>query len=292
MTDRGKSADSVLLSLGHGYSAQALSRLLFRQGGWKVYGTTRSQAGCAKVVESRAECRVWPGHDLACELAEATHLLVSAPPSDMGDPVLRQLGERLADCGDRFSWVGYLSTTAVYGDRNGGWVDESDVPAPSTRRGKWRLQAEQGWQQLFQRSAVPVHIFRLAGIYGPGRGPLALIRSRKKTRQTVKPGQVFNRIHVDDIAGSLHASMMNPNPGAVYNLCDNCPAPPEEVADFAAQLLGVPPLPRVACEDAELSPTARSFYGESKRVSNGRLKGELKVMLLHCDYKSGLRSLV
>ena len=210
----------------------------------------------------------------------------------MGDPALTQLGERLAACGDRLSWVGYLSTTAVYGDRNGGWVDESDTLAPSTRRGKWRVQAEQGWQRLCRQSGVPVHIFRLAGIYGPGRGPLAQIRSGKKTRQTVKPGQIFNRIHVDDIARSLHASMMDPNPGAVYNLCDDCPAAPEEVADFAAKLLGVPPLPRVAYEDAELSPMARSFYGESKRVSNARLKDELKVRLLHGGYQSGLRSLV
>ena len=282
----------VLLSFGHGYCAQALSRLLHRQGGWTIYGTTRSERDRATVIDSGAEHRIWPSHSLADELAEATHLLISTPPGDTGDPVLAQYGEQLAACGNRFSWVGYLSTTAVYGDRNGGWVDEAAPLTPSTSRGKRRVMAEQGWRNLCRRSAVPAHIFRLAGIYGPDRGPLAQIRSGKKKRQVVKTGQVFNRIHVDDIARSLFASMMNPDPGAVYNLSDNCPAPPEEVADYAAQLLGVPPLPRVSFADAELSPVARSFYGESKRVDNSRLKDELKVSLLHPDYKSGLRSLV
>ena len=293
MTSRGNAAGAqVLLNFGHGYCARALSRLLNRRGGWKIYGTTRSAQECASVVESGAECRIWPGHDLAEELAEATHLLISTPPATAGDPVLEQLREQLAACADRLSWVGYLSTTAVYGDRNGGWVDETDALTPSTQRGKRRVRAEQDWQELCQRRAVPVHVFRLAGIYGPGRGPLAQIRAGKKKRQTVKPGQIFNRIHVDDIARSLLASMTKPNPGAVYNVCDSCPAPPEEVADFAAQLLGVPRLPRVAYEDAELSPMARSFFGESKRVSNARLKDELKVSLLHSGYKSGLRSLL
>ena len=184
----------------------------------------------------------------------------------------------------RLAWAGYLSTTGVYGDHGGGWVDEDTPPAPSTARGEARVRAEAEWRAV---PNLPLHVFRLAGIYGPGRGPFAKLRAGT-ARRVVKPGQVFSRIHVDDVALVLRASIDRPQPGAVYNVCDDDPAPPEDVIAHAARLLGLPPPPAVAFADAELSPMARSFYAESKRVSNRRIKEELGVALRHPDYRSGL----
>ncbi len=284
--------DKVLLSIGHGYSARALSRMLNRDHGWKIIGTTRTGDGCGGVAESGATCRVWPGNSLAGDIAGATHILVSVPPDASGDPVIRQLGDRLAEFAKDLTWVGYLSTTAVYGDKRGEWVDESAELAPATRRGRQRVEAERAWRNLARRSGLPLHIFRLAGIYGPGRGPLAQIQNGRKRSQVVKPGQVFNRVHVEDIARMLFASMASPSPGSVYNVCDDCPAPPEEVADFACGLLERAPLPRTQIDSADLSPMAESFYAESKRVSNSSAKNRLGLRLLYPDYKAGLRSLL
>ena len=281
----------VLLSIGHGYSARSLSGLLNQRRGWRIIGTTRTKDGCGKVTESGAECSIWPG-SLSREFGEATHILVSVPPDSLGDPVIRLLSGRFAEAAPRLKWVGYLSTTAVYGDKRGAWTDEKAELVPSTRRGKQRVEAEDAWRFLSEKSGFPLHIFRLAGIYGPKRGPLAQIQCGKKVSQIVKPGQVFNRIHVDDIARILSASMDCPSPGSVYNVCDDCPAPPEEVADFASRLLGRAPLPRIQFDDAELSPMARSFFAESKRVSNRFTKSRLGLSLLYPDYKAGLRALL
>lgn len=273
----------TLLSLGHGYSAQALAPALLKRG-WRIVGTTRSEEKAAKLAQDGIDPVIWPGTDLP--LHEATHLLSSIGPGDDGDPVLAVLTDDLR-AATHLEWVGYLSTTGVYGDRDGGWVDETSPLDPGTERGQARVGAERDWQAL----GLPLHIFRLAGIYGPGRGPFSKVRSGT-ARRIVKDNQVFSRIHVDDIAQVLLASIDRPNPGAVYNVCDDEPAPPEDVIAHAARLLGLPPPPEVRFEDADLSPMARSFYAESKRVRNDRIRQDLGVDLLYPDYRSGLAALL
>ncbi|MWD26326.1 SDR family NAD(P)-dependent oxidoreductase [Aquicoccus sp. SCR17] len=277
----------TLLSFGHGYSARALAHLLLPEG-WRIIGTTRSEEKADALRETGVEPVIWPGADMAPYLGEATHLLISAGPDEGGDPVLRAMRDEIAAAADRLDWVGYLSTTGVYGDHQGGWVDEDTPLTPGTKRGHLRTEAEAAWQAI---PGLPLHIFRLAGIYGPGRGPFAKLRSGK-ARRIVKPGQVFSRIHVEDIAQVLAASIARPRPGAVYNLCDDDPAPPQDVIEYGAQLLGIDPPPVEDYETAEMTPMARSFYAESKRVSNERIKSELGVRLRHPDYRSGLDALI
>ena len=275
------------LILGHGYSAGFLTPLL-RAEGWRVTGTTRSDA--ARVMAAGAEPLLWPGQDDALHdaIAQADAVLVSIGPAQGADPVLPALGARIAQAQPR--WLGYLSTTGVYGDQDGGWVDEDSPCLPSTRRGRERVEAEQGWQALAARHDLPLHIFRLAGIYGPGRGPFAKLRAGT-ARRIVKPGQIFSRIHAEDIAQVLLASIKAPRPGAVYNVCDDDPAPPEAVIGHAADLLGLPLPPAEDFATAEMTPMARSFYAESKRVANHRIKQELGVTLRHPDYRAGLAAL-
>ena len=272
----------VLLSLGHGYCAAALARRLLAKG-WTVIGTTRDAARARALAAEGVEPLVWPG-DLGPALARATHVLASAAPDAAGDPFLRAAP---GIAGAKAEWVGYLSTTGVYGDHQGGWVDESTPVAPMSDRGRWRLLAEGQWLA----TGLPVQVFRLAGIYGPGRGPFEKVRNGT-ARRIIKPGQVFSRIHVEDIAQVLEASMARPNPGAVYNVCDDDPAPPEDVLEEAARLLGLPVPPAVPFDQAEMSPMARAFYADSKRVRNDRIKTELGVRLAYPDYRSGLAALV
>ncbi|MCF2906120.1 SDR family oxidoreductase [Octadecabacter sp. CECT 8868] len=277
--------NKTLLSFGHGYSARALTRLL--PDDWRVIGTTRSEDKAATLMADGVEPRIWPGANIIPALDAATHLLISAGPSEAGDPVLKELRDEIAAHKGQFEWVGYLSTTGVYGDHEGGWVDETTPLTPSTKRGQLRVEAEQAWQEL----GLPLHIFRLAGIYGPGRGPFAKVRNGT-ARRIIKQGQVFSRIHVDDIAQVLAASISQPNPGAIYNLCDDDPAPPEDVIGHAAELLGLPLPPAQDFETAEMTQMARSFYAESKKVRNDRIKDELGVKLLFPDYRVGLASLL
>ena len=280
----------VLLVFGHGYSGAALAARLIPKG-WRVIGTTRDAGRVAAIAATGVEPLVWPGDDLGPALAEASCVLVSAGPDDDGDPVLRKFAARISEVSDRIDWLGYLSTTGVYGDHGGGWVDETTPLAPSTLRGAARMKAEAGWQALTRAAGLPLHIFRLAGIYGPGRGPFEKLRSGT-ARRIIKPGQVFSRIHVDDIAQVLDASITRPDPGAIYNVCDDDPAPPQDVIAHAATLLGLPLPPEVAFETADLSPMARSFYAESKRVRNDRIKNELGVRLIHPTYRAGLAALL
>jgi len=282
--------DRVLLSLGHGYSAAALARLLLPQG-WRVIGTTRTAARADHLKSSGIETLLWPGEPLAPALSQATHLLSSIAPDDGGDPVLAAEAGSIAAAAPHLRWAGYLSTTAVYGDHAGGWVDETTPPAPATARGRARLAAEAAWRRLAADCGLPLHIFRLAGIYGPGRGPFAKLRAGT-ARRIVKPGQVFGRIHVDDIAQVLAASMARPDPGAVYNLCDDEPAPPEDVLAHAAALLGLPPPPEEPFDPAAMTPMAASFYAESKRVRNDRIKRELGIRLRHPTYREGLAAIL
>jgi nucleoside-diphosphate-sugar epimerase len=277
-------AMSTLLSLGHGYSARALARRLTQQG-WRVIGTTRNAAKADAFRAEGVEPLIWPG-DLGQALAEATHILCSAAPDAAGDPFLRAVP---GIARSKAAWVGYLSTTGVYGDHDGGWVDEATPLTPQSDRGRQRVLAESQWQA----TGLPVHVFRLAGIYGPGRGPFEKVRDGT-ARRIIKPGQVFSRIHVDDIAQVLEASIHHPNPGAAYNVCDDNPCPPEEVIAHAAHLLGLPDPPAVPF--AEVAPTmtqmALGFYSESKRVRNERIKDELGVQLLYPDYPQGLAALL
>ena len=277
----------TLLSFGHGYSARALSRILLAQD-WRVIGTTRNEEKAVGMMNDGIEPRIWPGADMAPALNGATHLLISAAPDDAGDPVLAALHDEIAARAGQFEWVGYLSTTGVYGDHGGDWVDETTPLTPSTKRGIARVQAESAWAAI---PDLPLHIFRLAGIYGPGRGPFAKVRAGT-ARRIIKADQVFSRTHVADIARVLAASIRNPNPGAVYNVCDNDPAAPQDVIGYAADLLGLPLPPAEDFEKAKMSPMAHSFYAESKKVRNDRIKNELGVELLYPDYRSGLKALL
>lgn len=275
----------TLLSFGHGFSAQALAR---RLDGWTIFGTTRTPEKAAALRSQGIAPIVWPDEPVDAALDQATHLLISPAPTPEGDPVLAQLREKITQRAAQLSWVGYLSTTGVYGDHQGAWVDETTPLTPATKRGKMRVQAESEWRAI---PDLPLHIFRLAGIYGPGRGPFAKVRNGT-ARRIIKKGQVFSRIHVDDIAQVLKASIESPNAGAIYNLCDDDPAPPEDVIEYAAHLLGMPIPPAIDFETAEMTPMARSFYAESKRVRNDLIKSELGVNLLFPDYRCGLRSLL
>lgn len=278
--------EKTLLSFGHGYSAQALAHRLVPQG-WRILGTTRKPERQAEIAATGVEPVLWPGTDVDRLLKVASHLLISAGPGPDGDPVLNALREEIAAVAPDLRWTGYLSTTGVYGDHGGDWVDEDTPLAPSTRRGKARVEAEAAWQAI---PGLPLHIFRLAGIYGPGRGPFAKVREGT-ARRIIKQGQVFSRIHVEDIATALELSIAAPNPGAIYNLCDDDPAPPEDVIAHAAELLGLPVPPAIPFEQADMTPMARSFYAESKKVRNNRAKAELGWSPTYPDYRSGLAAL-
>jgi nucleoside-diphosphate-sugar epimerase len=283
-----------LFCFGLGFSALTLARRLKRHG-WQIAGTCRShetQAALAgEGIAAQLFDRERPLADPAAALAGTTHLLASAPPDAAGDPVLACHGDAIAALGRRLAWAGYLSTTGVYGDRGGGWVDEQAELRPSGERGRRRVAAETAWLELWRRHGAPVHLFRLAGIYGPGRSALDTVR-RGEAKRIEKPGQVFSRIHVEDIALVLEASMARPNPGAAYNVCDDDPAPPQAVIAFACELLGVAPPPLIPFAEAELSAMARSFYDDNKRVDNARIKRELGVVLRYPSYREGLRTLL
>nr|WP_217430498.1 SDR family oxidoreductase [Sulfitobacter algicola] len=279
--------EKTLLSFGHGYSAQALGKGLKKQG-WSIFATTRSKQKAEQFELDELNPVLWPDGDLQPALAQASHILISAGPDADGDPTLRKLKNEIIAIAPQLTWVGYLSTTGVYGDHDGEWVDETTDLAPTTERGKQRMQAEADWQSI---PDLPLHIFRLAGIYGPGRGPFQKVMSGN-ARRIIKGKQVFSRIHVDDIAQVLQASINAPNPGAIYNVCDDEAAPPQDVIAYAAEILGLPIPPVVAFDEADLSPMARSFYAENKRVLNERIKDELGVKLKYPDYRSGLKALL
>lgn len=277
--------EPVLVTLGHGYSAAALAASL--PGSWRVLGTTRSAAKAGAMRAAGVVAVDWAdAAAVSAAIRGASHVLVSLPPDAAGDPVLARHRGDLAAAPD-LVWVGYLSTTGVYGDRQGGWVDETSALEPVNARSRWRVAAEEDWAA----SGLPVHRFRLAGIYGPGRSALDRLREGRAQR-VVKPGQVFSRIHVDDIATMLAAAIARPAPGAVWNLADDEPAPPQDVIAFAAGLLGLPVPPDVDFATAELSPMARSFFADSKRVSNRKVKRDLGVALAHPDYRAGLKAIL
>jgi nucleoside-diphosphate-sugar epimerase len=274
---------STLFCFGFGYSARALAARLGP--GFAVRGTGRDPTSphLLPFGPGKAFDDAW--------LEGVTHLLISIPPDAEGDPVLRAAGESLARRAGQFAWAGYLSTTGVYGDHGGGKVDENTPLHPSPGRGAWRASAEAGWGDLHQRCGLPVHVFRLAGIYGPGRNALEKVLAGAASRID-KPGHLFSRIHVEDIAAVLAASIARPNPGAIYNVCDDEPASSADVTAFAARLLGLPPPPLMKLEEAGLSGMAQSFYRDSRRVDNRRIRRELGVQLAYPTYREGLRALL
>ncbi|MBS0243061.1 MAG: SDR family oxidoreductase [Proteobacteria bacterium] len=282
-----------LLCIGLGYSARALCRRL-TQVGFEISGTSRSSQHLAAIEASGWKAIEYagagPSGDLQRAIADASHVLVSAAPGGSeGDPTLPHLREALAGS-ERLAWIGYLSTIGVYGDRSGGWVDESTPVNPKSHRSQWRAIAERQWLDFASQSAKRVEVFRLPGIYGPGRSPFDQLLAGT-ARRIVKPGQVFNRIHVEDLASGLAAAMLTPARHDIYNLTDNEPAAAEEVVRYAAELIGVAAPPAVSFDAAGLSPMAASFYGESKRVSNRRMRETLGVTPAYPSYREGLEAI-
>jgi dTDP-4-dehydrorhamnose reductase len=281
-----------LFAFGLGYSALHFVRRCRGRFG-KVAGTVTSEEKAATLRAEGIEAFLFDGESADPRIAEALGradtLLVSVPPDGQGDPALRRFGGEIA-AAPYLSWIGYLSTVGVYGDHAGAWVDEGTPARPADGRSRQRLDAEDAWLGLGARSGKAVQVFRLAGIYGPGRNALAQLAAGT-ARRIVKSGQVFNRIHVDDIAAVLMASMARPTPGAIYNLADDEPAPAADVVAYAARLAGLAPPPEIPLEEARLSPMAASFWAECKRVSNRRLKEELGVALAYSTYREGLAAL-
>jgi nucleoside-diphosphate-sugar epimerase len=284
---------SRLFCFGLGYSAQALGRLLIAQG-WRVGGTARTGDSAKALADAGFGAVVFDGRAPSAEVSDAlkhaTHVLLSIPPAADGDPALRNHARDL-EASPSVQWIGYLSAVGVYGDHGGAWIDETTPARPMQERSRWRRAAEDKWLTLAQRSGKRARVFRLPGIYGPGRS--AIERVREGTAQRiVKPGQVFNRVHVDDIAGALAAAIAGRGAHDIYNVTDDEPAPPQDVIGYAAELLHMPAPPEIAFEDAKLSPMAASFYAENKRVSNARMCNELGVTLKFPSYREGLQAIL
>ncbi len=283
---------SNLLVFGLGYSAVETAAIL-QAGGWRVSGTVRSAAKAGE-LEKEGMSPILFDDRAAVEsaLQTATHLLVSTPPGNEGDPAFVTYGQAIRSA-PSLKWIGYLSTIGVYGDHQGEWIDEETPTAAPRGRKSARVEAEQAWESLAREGGIPLDIFRLAGIYGPGRSPIDRIRAGD-ARRIVKPGQVFNRIHVEDIAQTVIAATRRERRGGgarIYNVADDEPAPPQDVLLYAAQLIGAPPPPEIPFEKADLSPMARSFYEDNKRVHNTKIKRELGIVLRYPTYREGLQAL-
>ena len=276
-----------LFCFGLGYCADYLSAKLIKQG-WQVSATCRTSEKAAVLEASGIRPVLLSGKKVTVtDLGKADHILISVPPEQDGsDPVINFAEAALAALQDQLKWVGYLSTTGVYGDHQGAWIDEETPAGLLSERGQRRVAVEAQWAA----TGLPMHYFRLAGIYGPGRNSLRALQNGT-ARRVVKQGQVFSRIHLVDITRILEASMANPNAGRAYSVCDDTPAPPQDVVTYAAELMGVCPPALQDFATAELSPMARSFYGENKRIRNNRIKEELGVSLEYPDYRAGLSAL-
>ncbi len=283
---------SSLFCFGLGYSAAAFAQRAARWR-WTVRATSTTPAGAARIAALGFEPFVFDGTagspGLAVALAASSHVLVSAPPGPAGDPVLAHHARDLCDSSN-IRWIGYLSTIGVYGDWQGAWVDEACELRPQSQRSQRRADAESAWLKLGQSSSKSVLVFRLAGIYGPGRSAVDNLLDGS-ARRIVKPGQVFNRIHRDDIAGVLEAAIQGAPRHAIYNVTDDEPAPPQDVVACAAELLGLPIPPDIPFGDAQLSPMGASFYAENKRASNARAKGDLGWRLAFPTYREGLAAI-
>ncbi len=281
-----------LLIFGFGYTAHFLAKKM-QQINFTVTATTRNNDTVG--YDSNYECEVihFSEKSVDLALANAGHILVSTPPNMVhGDPVLANFGNLLKKYIKNIEWIGYLSSTSIYGDHHGNWVDESSVSIATGDLGAARLAAEHQWIAFAQEHQLPLNIFRLSGIYGPQRNVLErLIAGKNDT--IVKSGHFFSRIHVEDIVLALIASIKNPQMDInIYNVADDAPAPNYVVDEYAASLLQLAPLKRVDYAAAELSPMAKEFYAHNKRVSNAQLKRELNIQLVYPSYKEGLEYLL
>ncbi|MBR2118154.1 MAG: SDR family oxidoreductase [Pseudomonadota bacterium] len=281
-----------LFIFGLGFSGRTITERRLARGD-TVTGTVRSREKAAALSAAGITARVFgpDGRDdtIDADIAGSDALLISVPPGTGGDPVLAAYARQIA-AAPNLRWIGYLSTIGVYGDHGGAWVDERTPATPTNARSIERANAEQAWLAFGAANSIAVQIFRLAGIYGPGQSQLVQL-ARGTARRIIKPGQVFNRIHVDDIARAVDASLDRPRSGAIYNVTDNEPAPPQDVVTFAASLCGVEPPREISLEDAGLTEMGRSFYAESKRVRNDLLRNELGVTLAYPTYREGLTAL-
>lgn len=283
-----------LLLLGYGYSARASAAALSGSVA-SIVATARTSAKAAALSDAGIEAIALDCHDAGQRLGEAlrqaTHLLVSAGPDSGGDPFLVRSRDaiRNAVTFGQLAWIGYYSTVGVYGDTGGQWVDEATPPAPASDRTRWRVLAELAWAEVGRDAGVPIALLRLAGIYGPGRNAFVNL-ARGTAKRLIRPGQVFNRIHVADIAGVTAAAALR-TAGGVFNVSDDEPAPPQDPIAFAAELMGLPVPPDMPFDPKELSPMALTFWGESRRVGNARLRADLGYRLLYPTYREGLRSL-
>ncbi|MEM1045408.1 MAG: SDR family oxidoreductase [Pseudomonadota bacterium] len=280
-----------LFVFGMGYSAHAIVDRLRAEAGW-IGATTRSAEKAEALAADKIDTFLFDGTAPTPEIDRAlenvTHLVVSIAPGETGDPVLLHYADRLASLGS-LAWIGYLSTVGVYGNHDGAWVDETAECRPVSKRSVYRDEAERAWLALGERCGVPTALLRLSGIYGPGRN--AFENFRKGTARRIdKPGQVFNRIHVEDIGQTVAAAARQKAAG-IFNVTDDEPAPPQDVVAHAADLLGVEPPPLIPFDEAELSPMGRSFYGENKRVSNRKIKEELGIRLAYPTYREALDAL-
>ena len=272
----------TLFCAGFGYVAECLSKRAEMKG-VQIIATTRSEEKANQLRSSGVLPLIIGKDDIAAAVPEQAHWLISAPPEETGCPIYELAGAHAGTA----AWIGYLSTTGVYGDRNGGWVFEWSNTAPNSTRGERRVHAEQQWLSLDR----PAHLFRLPGIYGPGRSAFDRL-DEGNARRIIKKDQVFSRVHVDDIVRCLLASMSRPNPGRVYYACDDEAAPPQDVIEFAARLAGYDVPPDLPIEIVKLSPMARSFYDECKRVSNARTKSELGWTPKYPTYREGLKAIL
>jgi len=285
-----KTIQSHVLCLGYGYTAQVLAERCL-QDGWRVTGTTRSDAKVTSIQAQRLKVTIWNGQSLlpGDALDGVTHLLQSIPPDDAGDRAMQHYSEQLANVSS-LVWVGYLSTTGVYGNADGDWVDEQTSLAPTNKWGEQRVIAENQWLDWGLKTSKSVQIFRLSGIYGKDRNALRKVKDGTARRLKIE-NQYFSRIHVADIANAIFASIQHPDAGAIYNICDDLPAAAADVTTYAADLLGIEPPPWQTLDEANLSQMAQSFYQNSKRVCNHKMKQALQVNLDFPNYKMGLKHL-
>ncbi len=278
-----------LFIFGLGYTATTLA-LALQKKGWQIRTTYRDLRKRQKNEQNGFTSFHWtrehPLENPEKALQDVTHILHSVPTDQDGDPVYDRHGHDLSRL-ESLQWFGYLSTTGVYGNHDGRWVDETTEVNPSLARTERRVRAERQWLALAKDHGLPAHIFRLAGIYGPGRNPLEKLRQGKAHR-IHKPGQVFSRIHVEDISGVLQKTMETPHPGEIFNLCDDVPEEPHLVIDYAASLLKLAPPPLIPIDSPKLSEMARSFYADNRRVKNEKMKKQLGYRLKFPDYKTGL----
>ncbi|CAN0383076.1 unnamed protein product [Discosporangium mesarthrocarpum] len=282
----------TLFCFGLGYSAMALSRRL-DAAGWTIRGTCRKPARQVALGALGISTAIFDGEtpmEPATLLQGATHVLMSIPPGAEGDPAFRHHAEDIAAVGS-VEWVGYFSTTGVYGNRDGGWVDETSDLRPGSDRSQRRVDAEQNWLAWGDRHGISVQVFRLPGIYGPGRSAVDQVKAGT-ARRISKPGHVFSRIHVEDIATTVAASIARPRAGRVYNVCDDEPAAPGDVVAYVCELLGREPPLEIPYDEAEMSPMAKSFWSDNRRVRNDLIKEELGVRLDFPDYRIGIRGIL